>query len=277
MIKALTLCALIHFTTLASAENPDSRNTQQPKPTPSEQKKYEPFDHNHSEWTTILKNFLIKKAANSQFNYATLKETPQSLNKYLEKLSSITNEQFNTWSDKQKMSFWINAYNAFTVKLILDNYPVKSIKDIGGFFSSPWKKEFFHLFGVKFYLDKIEHEILRKRFNEPRIHFAVNCASIGCPSLRDEAFVAEKLESQLEEQTRLFLKDTSRNSVSHDKKTITISKIFKWFKEDFGDKDENIIKFIFPYMKSDDDNLDFWKKYNLEYSEYNWDLNEVKN
>lgn len=277
MKKTTLLLAILILS--PSAFSKKAETTEKPRQEVTKDAEAQPkgFDHTHAGWTEILKNFVITKGPVSQFNYKSLKENPQSLNTYLTKLSAVTKKDFDSWSNPQKMSFWINAYNAYTVKLIIDNYPVKSIKDIGGFFSSPWKKEFFKIFGKKFYLDKIEHEILRKNFKEPRIHFAVNCASIGCPALRDEAFTAENLEEQLQEQAVLFMKDTTRNSVNHEKKTVTVSKIFKWFKEDFGTKDNKVIAYVFPFMKGDSDQLETWQKYDLEYSDYDWKLNEVKN
>jgi hypothetical protein len=130
------------------------------------------------------------------------------------------------------MAFLINAYNAFTVELILTAYPkLKSIKDLGSLLQSPWKKKFFTLLGEQRHLDWIEHEQLRPRYAEPRIHAAVNCASIGCPALRDEAFTANALESQLEDGMRRFMSDRTRNRVVKGK--AEISSIFKWFREDF--------------------------------------------
>lgn len=267
-MKVFILATLMGFGFFSFAADPVSPETTAPA---------KEFDQAHAQWTTVLKNFVINKGAFTQVNYKALKENPQTLNTYLETLSQVEKPTFDKWSEKQRMSFWINAYNAFTVKLIVDHYPLKSIKDIGGFFSSPWKKDFFKLFGQKFYLDKIEHEILRKKFTEPRIHFAVNCASIGCPALRDEAFTADQLDTQLAEQAKLFLNDSTRNRVEREKKKIVVSKIFKWFKEDFGTKDEKVITFVFPYMKNEGDSLDTWKKFSLDYSDYDWKLNEVKN
>jgi hypothetical protein len=130
------------------------------------------------------------------------------------------------------MAFLINAYNAFTVELILTKYPdLKSIKELGSFVQSPWKKKFFTLLGEQRHLDWIEHEQLRPRYNEPRVHAAVNCASIGCPALRDEAFTAVKLEAQLEDGMRRFMGDRTRNRVRGNQ--VEVSSIFKWFREDF--------------------------------------------
>ena len=130
------------------------------------------------------------------------------------------------------MAFLINAYNAFTVELILTRYPdLKSIKDLGSLLQSPWKKKFFTLLGEERHLDWIEHEQLRPRYDDPRVHAAVNCASIGCPALRDEAFTAARLEAQLDDGMRRFMGDRTRNRVAGGK--LEVSTIFKWFREDF--------------------------------------------
>ena len=134
------------------------------------------------------------------------------------------------------MAFLINAYNAFTVEKILTRYPdIKSIRDFGKVFGNPWKDKFFTLLGQECTLDGIEHEMLRKHgaYDEPRVHFAVNCASIGCPMLREEAYVAERLDAQLEEQAERFLSDRTRNRYSAQTGALEVSKIFDWFKEDW--------------------------------------------
>ncbi len=133
------------------------------------------------------------------------------------------------------MAFLINAYNAFTVEKILTRHPnIKSIWDFGKVFGHPFKDKFFSLLGREFTLDGIEHETLRKpgAYDEPRVHFAVNCASVGCPMLREEAFVAERLDAQLEEQTRRFLSDRTRNRYADGR--LDVSMIFNWFKEDWS-------------------------------------------
>ena len=134
------------------------------------------------------------------------------------------------------MAFLINAYNAFTVELVLTRYPkLASIKELGGFLQSPWQQKFVPLLGETVSLDGIEHQMLRARgrYDDPRIHFAVNCASIGCPSLREEAYVAERLDAQLDEQARRFMSDRSRNRWSVAAQKLELSKIFDWYGEDF--------------------------------------------
>lgn len=193
------------------------------------------FDHSHAAFTVLLKKHVVvvDGGKSSKVKYADLKKDQPVLKGYLESLSKVSEAEFKAWTKAQQMAFLINAYNGYTLELILQNYPVKSIKDIGGVFDNRWKRKFFKLFGQEFFLDKIEHETLRKpgAYNEPRVHFAVNCASIGCPALREEAFTADRLAVQLEEQTVRFLSDRSRNRYAGGK--LEVSMIFNWFKEDW--------------------------------------------
>jgi hypothetical protein len=148
----------------------------------------------------------------------------------------VTRAEFDAWTKPQQEAFLINAYNAFTVEKILTRYPdIRSIRDFGSFFGNPWKDKFFTLFGQPAYLDMIEHEMLRKPgvYDEPRVHVAVVCASIGCPMLRDEAFVPEKLDAQLEDAMRRFLSDRSRNRYDPRSGKLEVSKIFDWYGKDF--------------------------------------------
>ena len=198
------------------------------------------FDHGHAAWTVLLKRHvvLIDGGKASQVDYAGLAQERSALQTYLDSLSAVPRVQFDSWSKSQQLAFLINAYNAFTVELILGHYPdLKSIRDLGNIvFNSPWKQEFFTLFGARRYLDWIEHEVIRKpgAYDDPRIHFAVNCASVGCPMLREEAFVGEHLDAQLEQQTRRFLADRTRNRYEPKTATLVVSQIFDWYGEDFS-------------------------------------------
>ncbi len=196
------------------------------------------FDHSHAAWTALLKRsvVLVDGGKASQVRYAELAKDRAALKSYLASLSKVTEAEFNGWSKPQQMAFLINAYNAFTIEKILTRYPdIKSIWDFGKLFGNPFKDRFFVLLGSESTLDRIEHETLRKKgaYDEPRVHFAVNCASIGCPMLREEAYVAERLDAQLEEQARRFLSDRSRNRYNAQKGALEVSKIFDWFKEDW--------------------------------------------
>ena len=192
------------------------------------------FDH--SSWDQLLKAHVLSAngGRSTVVDYQGMAADHQNLNRYLATLSSVSETQFDQWSTSDQLAFLINAYNAWTVELILTAWPdLESIKDLGGFFSSPWKKEFFTLLGKTRTLDDIEHGLIRGsgRYNDPRIHFAVNCASVGCPALRTEAHKGDQLDQQLDDQTALFLSDQSRNRVEGN--DIKLSSIFKWYREDF--------------------------------------------
>jgi hypothetical protein len=198
------------------------------------------FDHSHAAWTTLLKRHvvLIDGGKSSQVDYAGLAKERASLKAYLGSLSAVPQAEFDSWPKPWQLAFLINAYNAFTVELILGKYPhLESIRDLGNIvFNSPWKQKFFTLFGEQRSLDWIEHEVIREPgvYDDPRIHFAVNCASVGCPMLREEAFVGERLEAQLEQQTRRFLADRTRNRYEPKTATLMVSQIFDWYGQDFS-------------------------------------------
>jgi hypothetical protein len=197
------------------------------------------FDHNYAAWDTQLKKHVkwLPDNKQSRVNYKGFAAEQAELTKTLETFSAVTPAQYAAFSKEQQMAFLINAYNAFTIELILSKYPdLKSIKDLGTTFSSPWKKSFFKLLGEERSLDWIEHQRLRPSiagggFKEPRIHVAIVCASIGCPALPPEPFVAAKLDAQLEEGMKRFVGDKTRNRYADGK--LQVSSIFKWFKEDF--------------------------------------------
>ena len=210
-------------------------------------------DHVNKDGTVDYRGFISEK---------------DKLEKYLSLLSTNAPDK-EGWSTEAQLAYWINAYNAFTVKLIVDNYPLESIKDIKKgipMVNSVWDIKFIEIGGESLDLNKIEHGILRKEFNEPRIHFAINCASVSCPSLRNEAYTAERLEKQLDEQTRMFLSDQSKNRLTSSH--VEISKIFQWFGGDFT-KDGTIIDFLNRYS---DTRINADAR--ISYLEYDWNLNE---
>ncbi|MEN9782790.1 MAG: hypothetical protein RJA24_133 [Pseudomonadota bacterium] len=196
------------------------------------------FDHGHGAWAALLKKHvvLIDGGKASQVRYAGFAQDRGDLKAYLATLSKVTAGEFSVWSKSQQIAFLINAYNAYTVEKILTRHPnIKSIWDFGKVFGNPFKDKFFTLLGREFSLDMIEHETLRKHgaYDEPRVHFAVNCASVGCPMLREEPYVAARLDAQLEEQTRRFLSDRSRNRYNAQDNALEVSEIFKWFSTDW--------------------------------------------
>jgi len=228
------------------------------------------IDQSHAAFTAVLKKHL----KNDMVDYAGLKKDPAELNVYLDTLDDVPEPTFRKWNKDQQMAFLINLYNAATLKLIVDHYPLKSIKDIGNVAKGPWKQEVVRLFGKHETLDHIEHGLLRENYNDPRIHFAVNCASIGCPALRPEAFQAAKLDSQLEEQARKFLQDSSKNRLDAENKVLHLSPIFDWFKGDFTAKSGTVEKFVAPYLKPADRKVIERGGLSIKNTDYSWNLNK---
>jgi len=183
--------------------------------------------HSHRIWNELVKQHV---SDNGYVDYKEFKNDLGQIENYLLQLSN--NVPDKTWSDMQQLAYWINAYNAFTVQLILKNYGVESIREIQtADIKSPWKIPFISIGGETYTLDKIEHDILRKQFNEPRIHFAIVCGSYSCPKFRNEAFVAEKLNDQLNDQTHDFIHDQTKNNITAT--PVRLSNIFKWYADDF--------------------------------------------
>lgn len=232
------------------------------------------FDHNHSPWTEVLKQY---QNSQGMVNYKALKSDSNAkkehkFNQYLSEIQKVTFKDYSSWTKEQKMAYLINAYNALTLKLIIQNYPVKSIKKIGGFFTKAWDVEFFSLLDGKIKsLDPIEHKWLRPQFKDYRIHAAVNCASISCPALRNEAFVPQKLSQQLDEQMKLWLNDKSRNQIDFQKNIYKLSKIFDWYKKDFVDWGGGVLNVAQKYTEAKKE-----LKEDIEYLDYDWNLNEFK-
>ncbi len=196
------------------------------------------FDHSHAALTELLKKHVVvlRGGQESQVRYSALKADRPALKAYLDSLSAVSEPAFASFTKPQRQAFLINAYNAFTLELILTKYPdLESIKDLGSLLQSPWKPKWVPLLGGKVSLDDIEHAMLRKRgsYDDPRIHAAVNCASIGCPALREEAFVADRLNAQLDQQMLRFMSDRTRNRWNAQRGRLEVSKIFDWFGEDF--------------------------------------------
>lgn len=241
----------------------------------------------HQPWQALLTQHVspINEGHSSQVNYAGMKTDHAKLTAYLTALGKIDKQTFEQWPVLQQLSFLINAYNAWAVELILSAYPdIKSIKDLGSFFSSPWSKKFIPLLGETRSIDNIEHELIRgdNKYGDPRIHFAVNCASIGCPALREEAYTAEKLEQQLEQQTVRFLSDKTRNRFN--KAEMELSSIFKWYQEDFSlgfRASDSLSAFILLYAESlglmpEQQALLKAKKMDVDYLPYDWQLNVAR-
>lgn len=197
----------------------------------------------HRLWSQLLQEHVH----GPRVDYEGFRQDRQQLEQYLDLLEA--NLPTESWTEAEKLAYWINAYNAYTVQLILEHYPVESIKDIGSavqvpLVNSPWDIEFIRIGGEDYDLNDLEHGILRSQFQEPRIHFAVNCASISCPPLRNEAYVASRLDEQLDEQARLFINNPKYNRISREQ--VELSKLFEWYRGDFTE-DGSLIDYLNRY------------------------------
>ncbi len=209
----------------------------------------------HSSWDKLLRKHVTSAG---KVNYKAIKADEASLDAYLKKLSD--NPINKEWSRNEKMAYWINAYNAYTVKLIVDNYPVKSILDLHG--GKAWDHSWIKLGDKTYTLNDIEHKILRPQFKDPRIHFAVNCAATSCPPILNRAWTAGNLNKTLELQTKKFINDSSYNNIGSE---VAVSKIFEWYKEDFGDLNTYLNKYATTPI-ADGTSINF--------KEYDWALNK---
>lgn len=241
------------------------------------------FDQTYESYDKVLKTYV----ADGRVSYSGLKNAPKALESYLDSAARVPEEQFNSWTESQRLAFLINLYNAATLKLIIDHYPVKSIKDIGNFFKGPWDQPAVKLFGKTIALNHLEHDILRKQYSEPRLHMVLVCAAKGCPILRNEAYHAEKLDEQLNDQSRRYLLSPTGLSIDREKMVVYFSSIFKWYGEDFIakyspkagftglDKTERAVaKFCSAYVVSTDSGFLSAGGYEFKYLDYDWSLNE---
>lgn len=248
----------------------------------------------HSAFDSLLQKYV----KDGLVNYKELKENQKLLTGYLDYLGSFESGEFLKFSRNEQMAYWINAYNAITIEGILRNYPIKkgekvgraifpgnSILQISGF----WDQVFVKLMEKDITLNQIEHDILRKKFQDPRIHFVIVCASIGCPVLESRAFFAENLDQRLEKAASNFINDTLKVKLDIEKDTICLSSIFKWYKGDFAVSEQNknvlrkyqknergVIDYILNYLPPDDRKYIFEKQPKIKYLKYDWSLNEQK-
>lgn len=219
----------------------------------------------HAAWSALLSKHVDHEG---MVDYRGFAADSSALNAYLQQLSAHHPNEKN-WSHDERLAYWINAYNAFTIRLIIRHYPVESIKDIAGsipFVNSPWDIKFIQIEGETYDLNNIEHGIIRDEFDDPRIHFALVCAAKGCPSLRREAYTAEKLDRQLEEETRRFFNDPTKNEI-HPQHAL-LSPLLKWYGRDFKAVAPDILTYINRYSE-----VHIEEGADIEYGEYDWSLN----
>jgi hypothetical protein len=230
------------------------------------------FDHSHAAWDALVKKHVVVLPGEhaSQARYDGFAADRTALKTYLDALSGVGRAQFDGWAKNERKAFLITAYNAFTVEKILTRWPdIRSIWDFGKIFGNPFKDDFFQLLGGPMTLDGIEHGMLRKpgAYDDPRVHYAVNCASIGCPMLREEAYVAARLDAQLDQQAVRFLSDRSRNRFRDGR--LEVSKIFDWFKEDFEPRTKYFARYaeVLGYPGGD---------VPIDFLDYDWTLNAYR-
>ncbi len=232
------------------------------------------FAFDFSSWDGLLKKYVAPKTINGvklqAVDYKKL-GNDQAYSKLIKNLEKASLSGLNT--REEKLTFWINVYNIMAAKMVLDHYPVDSIKDAGSLFTAVWKKEVGIVAGKPRTLNEIEHEILRK-MGEPRIHVAIVCASVSCPDLRGEAYTVETLERQLNDQMKLFLANSKKGlRVDTKKGRVYMSSIFKWFKEDFESKG-GVRKYLAPFAPESGKAALKNNKLSIYYLDYDWELNE---
>ncbi len=258
----------------------------------SQETKEQGFDS--SGYGSVLKTFVNEKA---MVDYRELKAQREKLDAFADARDKLTSDTYEKWSEKDKIAFWLNAYNALTLKAIIDNYPIKSsffrsriypknsIRQIPGV----WKKISFEVMGRKMTLGHIEDGILRVKFDEPRIHMAMVCAAMGCPPLRNEPYQGDKLDEQLDDQTRRFLGNSAKFKIDRGKNRLYLSSIFDWFAGDFvkkygpkknigkHDKKESaVLNFVASYLTDTQKDYVLTGKFKIKYLQYDWSLNEQR-
>jgi hypothetical protein len=246
----------------------------------------------YGDYAAALKAFVNDQG---MVNYRGLKASPQQLNAFVAALGQVDPQVYRGWGDKEKIAFWINAYNALTLKAIIDHYPIQS--SFFGSFAYPrnsirqipgvWDKLRFRVMGREMTLDEIEHATLRKEFNEPRIHLALVCAAMGCPPLRNEPYIGKKLDQQLDDQARHFLANPRKFAINRDQSKVYLSPIFKWFGEDFvktygtdrefakfSPAERAVLNYFVKFVNEKDREYLLQGSYAISYLDYDWSLNE---
>lgn len=218
------------------------------------------FDQTYPGFNQVLKS----KVLDGRVDYQGLKADPQPLKQFLSEAGALKEVEFNNWSRDEQLAFLINLYNAATLQLIVDHYPVKSIKKIGSIFKGPWDQPAVVWFGKTITLNELEHGIIRKQYHEPRVHMALVCAAQGCPPLRSEAYTAEKLDQQLDDQGRTYLASPAGLVIDSNRGEARISSIFKWYGDDFSSVPDFIEKQSGKSVKG----------LKIRYLDYDWSLNE---
>ena len=230
-----------------------------------------------SPYANVLKSYVD---AQGQVNYKALQRNAGDLIRYTQTLARLSPKTYQSWGDTEKIAFWINAYNALTLKSIVENYPVSSIKKISGV----WNRKTHQIMGKAMTLDDIEHKVLRQEFKEPRIHMALVCASKGCPPLLNQPYTASALNTRFKGRTQAFVSDPSKFRIDRNQQTVYLSSLFKWYGQDFeaqygnkafkgSDKERAVLKYLSPFLGRDGQYLQ-QANYRIRYLPYDWNLNQ---
>jgi hypothetical protein len=226
-----------------------------------------PIDQSHARWTALLARWV----QDGRVDYAGLQQHGRgALEAYLAGLSNACAADYERWTAAERIAFWLNAYNAATVRLVLDHYPIASIRKIGWLPGAAFREKLLPMPGLKgatISLDDIEHGTLRSSFREPRIHFALVCAARSCPALRSEAYRGADLDAQLDDQARRFLHDPRKNRVDTAARTLHLSPIFEWFRGDFEASGGSLPGYVARYLGD-------VAGYDVEFLDYDWSLND---
>jgi hypothetical protein len=233
-----------------------------------------PGDWSYESATAALDRALAKYATRGWVDYRALTADSSDLDAFLRWASSVSKAEYDSWSLARKKAFLINLYNAATINLILAHYPVGSIKDIGGWFRGPFKQRVVRLWGEARTLDYVEHEQLRK-MGDPRIHFAIVCASVGCPRLQSFAYVPERLDEQLDAAAREFINDTRKNRIELERGAVVLSPIFKWFARDFEAHSGTVLAYVMSYADAAGARPVRFADVSVRYGDYDWSLNDL--
>ncbi len=233
------------------------------------------FDH--SAWDRVLKTYVNDKG---EVDYAALKANRKDLDEYIQMLGELSpaNRPKSFPTKAHELAYWMNAYNAFVMRGVVDSYPTRSVRDLGALYGF-FRRNDYTAGGVKMSLRHLENEILRKQYKEPRIHFGIVCASISCPRLSREAFTAESLEEQLERLARQFINERRNLTIDARANEVTLSKIFDWYKKDFengpGGRTEMVLDFVRRYASNENRKaLDSLRQPRVKYYDYDWSINE---
>jgi len=233
----------------------------------------EAFDQTHARWGRVLTSF-VKDA---KVDYAKLKADPAELDAYLREIAAVPAAEFVRWSEADRLALLLNLYNAQTLRLIIDHYPLKSIRDIGTLPGAAWREPVVRQGGQLMTLDHLEHKIIRVDYREPRIHFALVCAAVSCPPLRSEPYNGVRLNAQLDEQTRVFLATAEKNRFDAKDGTLHLSQIFKWYDGDFTTPAGSLAAYVKPFLPEAQRNaLTDPAKVKVKFTEYDWALNAQK-